>query len=760
MAAFRAAGEPLNIVASIARETWNAFFFASPFILIGLAAAGLLHVLISRRTVERWMGGRGLLAVGTAACFGIPLPICSCGVVPVAIEMKKKGASRPATLSLLITTPESDVDTIFITWGMLGWVMAIVRPIATFLTGVIAGILAIAFPGRDDEPSTPETSDGPFPNPTHDHWPEDHVVGFRGLARSIRDWAIEIWRRPLRPDGVAQPVATPRESRPLGRVLRDIGHHAFVEMLDDIAFWLVIGLVLAGAISTLAPPDLASAGLGRGLAPMLLLMVIGIPMYVCASASTPVAAALVAKGVSPGAALVFLLTGPATNAATVVLLLRHFGRSFVRIYLFSIAFTALLCGIVLDYVVAAAGITITGRLSTEASGVTGFLQWICVLALGALLVWRFWKGALRQGWRDTRNNFESLLGFVPGARDMEIERRAFWARTRRRFARVGGALVLAVWLLSGFYVVPADSLGYGFVFGRLVAPDRAPGLHYAPPAPIGRADVWRVLYPRKTDVGFRTDLTLLANRRELTRFANPGQWHSPVAAMNVVGEETTAIAGDENLVDVSLSVHYGLSNPRDYFYRLEKDRDVISLYAQSAAREYIAVHELDTLLTTGRADLEAFVQTNLQARLDLVNAGVRIDSIHLVDIHPPQDAVFAFRDVSSAREDRSTRIHEAHERLAAEVPRARGQAALDVARAAAQAATAKTTASGRATGFAATASAYLAGKDVLRHLLRLEATERVLAGREIFVVPGAVKGRDVIVWRETPGVLPASGAKP
>ncbi|MCC6159941.1 MAG: SO_0444 family Cu/Zn efflux transporter [Deltaproteobacteria bacterium] len=754
----------MSIIASILRETWNALFLAAPFILFGLAIAGVLHVLISRRTIERWMGGTGLLAVGTAACFGVPLPICSCGVVPVAIELKKKGASRAANMSFLITTPESSVDSILLTWGLFGWIMAIVRPVAAFLTGLVAGVLSIAFPGRDDVDGRPVPPDCGCDDGAREFWREEHVVGVRGLAHSIRDWALEIWRRPLRADvpvpAAAPPAESVRTSRPLGLILRDVGRHAFVEMLDDIAFWLVVGLVLAGVISALAPPDLAARGFGKGLVPMLILMAIGIPMYMCASASTPVAAALVAKGISPGAALVFLLTGPATNAATVVLLLRHFGRSFVRIYLFSIAFTALACGIALDYVVAATGIRITGRLSTEANGVAGFLQWVSVVALVVLLLWRFRKGALRQGLRETRNNFESLLGFVPGTHHEDDERRAFWARTRGRVARVGTALAAVVWLFSGFYVVPADSLGYGFVFGRLVAPDREPGLHYAPPAPIGRADVWRVSYPRKTDVGFRTDLTLLANRRELTRFANPGQWHSPVAAMNVVGEETTAIAGDENLVDVSLSVHYGLSKPRDYFYRLEKDRDIISLYAQAAAREYIAVHELDTLLTTGRADLESFVQTNLQSQLDAVNAGVRIDSIHLVDIHPPQDAVFAFRDVSSAREDRSTRIHEAYERLAAEVPKARGRAALDVATAAAQAATAKTTASGRATGFAAGASAYLTGKDVLRHLLWLEATERVLAGREIFVVPGAVKGRNVIVWREVPDVVPATGAKP
>ncbi|MCL4234287.1 MAG: SO_0444 family Cu/Zn efflux transporter [Deltaproteobacteria bacterium] len=752
----------MNIIASIARETWNALFLASPFILFGLAVAGVLHVLVSRRTVERWMGGKGLLSAVTAAGIGIPLPVCSCGTVPLTIDLKRKGASRPATLSFLITTPESDVDTVLITWVMLDPIMAAFRLMATFVTGLIAGVLSIAFPGRDDIDARSAAPDCGCDDGARDHWHEEHVVGLRGFARSIREWAVEIWRRPLRADGVApeashaEPV---RSSRPIGLILRDVGRHAFVEMLDDIAFWLVVGLVLAGVISALAPPDLAARGFGQGLVPMLLLMVIGLPMYMCASASTPVAAALVAKGVSPGAALVFLLTGPATNAATIVLLLRHFGRSFVRIYLFSIAFTALAFGLALDYALAVTGVTITGRLSAEAGGLAGFAQWASALTLVALIGWRFAKGALRQGLREMRNNFESLLGFVVVSGDADADRRAFWSRTRGRLARIGAAIAAIAWIVSGFYVVPADSLGYGFIFGRLVAPDRPPGLHYAPPVPFGRADVWRVSYPRKTDVGFRTDLTLLANRRELTRFANPGQWHSPVAAMNVVGEETTAIAGDENLVDVSMSVHYGLANPRDYFYRLEKDRDVVSLFAQAAAREYIAVHELDALLTTGRADLESFVQKNLQERLDAVSAGVRIDSIHLVDIHPPQDAVFAFRDVSSAREDRSTRIHEAHERLADEVPKARGRAALDVATAAAQAATAKTTASGRATGFAATASAYLTGKDVLRHLLGREAAERVLAGRDIFIVPGAVKGRDVIVWRDVPEVVPA-GAKP
>lgn len=383
----------MEILRAVAAGAWETFFLAAPFVLFGLAIAGALHVLLSRQWVERWMGGGGLGGAAKAAAFGVPLPICSCGVVPVSIELQRKGASRPASLSFLITTPESSADAVLLTWGMLGPVMAIVRPLASFATGLLAAVLATVFPASGpEEPSSPPAGEPVEPS----------------VAPVVA---------PAVDSGVA-PEAAPGAA-PASRWRRAV-RYAFVEMLDDIAFWLVVGVLLAGVIQALVPADLGSSRLGAGwlsgLLTMLVLLVAGIPLYVCASASTPIGAALVAKGISPGAVLVFLLAGPATNAASLVLLLRHFGKSFVRIYLVSIALGALAAGIALDAGLAVTGWRIVPRLAAHSSGVVGAVHWATVAIFAALLVWRLAAGALRSGLREAMASLRGLRRLVGGPR--------------------------------------------------------------------------------------------------------------------------------------------------------------------------------------------------------------------------------------------------------------------------------------------------------------------------------------------------------
>ena len=187
-----------------------------------------------------------------------------------------------------------------------------------------------------------------------------------------------------------------------------MGRYAFVELLDDIAFWLVVGCLLTGLIIAFVPEDLGTTVLGSGLMPMLLLLLAGLPLYMCASSSTPVGAALVAKGVSPGAVLVFLLSGPATNGATLVLLLRHFGRRFVTVYLASIAVVAILAGLLLDLALSWGGWRVSAQLAAEAGGWLGVLHWGAALVFLALLLWRLVQGAGRRGWGDLVAQARSL----------------------------------------------------------------------------------------------------------------------------------------------------------------------------------------------------------------------------------------------------------------------------------------------------------------------------------------------------------------
>ena len=346
----------------------EAFVAAAPWILLGLAAAGALHVLLPEGLIARWLGGRGFGPVLSAAALGVPLPVCSCGVVPLAIELRRRGASRPATISFLITTPESGADSIALTWGMLGPVMVVARVVASLATAIATGALAMLFPGRPGEE--------------------------RGVATDV-DCGCE--------DGCDD-----GDRRPPRRSVREAIRYGFVTMLDDIAFWLVIGIALTGVIAAFVPSDLAARGFGGGIAPMLIVLVAAVPVYVCASASTPMAAALIAKGVSPGAALVFLLAGPATNVAALTVFRRNFGAGFVRTYLAGIVLGPIGCGLALDAILAATGGVVASKLFVEGSTGPGAITVASAVLLGVLIVWRLAAGGFRSGWRELRASVVAL----------------------------------------------------------------------------------------------------------------------------------------------------------------------------------------------------------------------------------------------------------------------------------------------------------------------------------------------------------------
>ncbi len=381
----------------------------APLLLIGLLMAGMLHILIPRRLIQRLMGGKGILSVMTSAAFGIPLPICSCGVVPIAVELNRKGASKPSTMSFLITTPESGTDSILITWGLLGPFMAIARPIASFFSALLAGVFAIGLLRDNDSMELKQQENSGDDNACMDHCQESHeydsieneenYVGLTSLWQSIKSYFRDTNRKAVK--------AT--DSIPLPQIFRRIWRYAFIEMADEIVFSLMVGLLLAGLVIVFFPENLAMYGLGKGIIPMLIMLAASVPLYMCASASTPIAAALIVKGISPGAAMVFLLAGPATNATTIIMLTKQFGSGFVRIYLGSIIAGALISGYIFDYILVLFGLHIIPDVSMDGNFVIGAFQWVAASLLVALIVWRFCRGAVKKGIKDITNNTLILL---------------------------------------------------------------------------------------------------------------------------------------------------------------------------------------------------------------------------------------------------------------------------------------------------------------------------------------------------------------
>lgn len=358
----------------ILKATWGVFLVASPYVILGLGAAGLMTVLIPSEKISRWLGQPGFGATFRAACLGIPLPLCSCAVVPVTIELSRKGASREASLAFLVSTPETGVDSILLTWGLMGPLMAILRPIAALVTSLVAAVSSLLAAKDPEEGSTIDPNDNSERDPSAST--SDRSEGPGALSR---------------------------------RALR----YGFVTMVDEIGFWLVSGFLLTGVITALVPDNLVEAAVGQGPRALLTMLLMGIPLYMCASASTPVAAALMLKGISPGAALVFLLAGPATNASSLVVIARVFGRRFVAIYLGSVIVTALGMGYMLDLALDRLGITLRPPMSLAATESAGILETVCAVLLAALLLWSMargsWASALKELARDLRT-WKTLLG--------------------------------------------------------------------------------------------------------------------------------------------------------------------------------------------------------------------------------------------------------------------------------------------------------------------------------------------------------------
>lgn len=295
-------------------ELVSLFMEMSPYLLLGLVFAGVLHLYFTREWVVRQVGRSNLPSVTRAVLFGIPMPLCSCGVVPTALYLSQNGASSAAVVAFLISTPQTGVDSILATFGMMGGLFAVFRPLAAFFMGIAGGWLAMLF--RDASPDL-------NPAACCDRCEEDSPN-----AQSRRHKGI----------------------RRLGANLREIYDYAFVRFLDDISLQFLAGLGIAALIACLIPEDFFAGMplLSRGIPGMLFMILAGIPLYVCATASIPIAVTLMAKGVSPGVAFVFLSTGPATNLVSIAMLYRVLGKKTTALYVGVIAVFSIVFGVLLD----------------------------------------------------------------------------------------------------------------------------------------------------------------------------------------------------------------------------------------------------------------------------------------------------------------------------------------------------------------------------------------------------------------------------
>lgn len=289
----------MKLIGNFFTELWLLFTEMSPYLLFGFLFAGILHIFMQKEKAGKMLNGNNVRSVMNATFLGIPLPLCSCGVIPAGLSFHKNGASKGATVSFLISTPQTGVDSVLVTYSLLGLPFAIIRPVVALVTGIFGGVTANIFTKKEQR------------------------VGTR------------------------KPVGMP-EKKVTGKI-KEVFVYGFYELIEDISKWLIIGLLLAALLAVAIPDDFFTQYVHLPWLNIFVVLLASVPLYVCATGSVPIAAVLLMKGLSPGAALVFLMAGPATNIATLTVLWKELGKKSTLIYLATIIGGAVFFGLLIDW---------------------------------------------------------------------------------------------------------------------------------------------------------------------------------------------------------------------------------------------------------------------------------------------------------------------------------------------------------------------------------------------------------------------------
>lgn len=323
---------------------WQLTLEMSPYLMLGFLFAGILHVWVSQQKVHKYLGQHNFRSVLNASIIGVPLPLCSCGVIPAGISFYKNGASKGAAVSFITSTPQTGVDSILVTWSMLGLPMAIIRPIIAIITGVFSGWWV--------HKSEKQKHGAPLIHKTYD-------------AEAPKHFGSKI-------------AATFR--------------YAFIDFMAVIVKWLVIGLLIAAVIDVIVPDDFFSAYMSNPFLEYLFIILVSVPLYVCSTASVPIAAVLILKGISPGAALVFLMAGPATNAAVITVVAQTLGRVTFLKYLTTIVTGAVIAGLVIDNLLPSSWFVVSENMQGHQHGVLPeWLTWASAIVMTLLVIYHIMK---------------------------------------------------------------------------------------------------------------------------------------------------------------------------------------------------------------------------------------------------------------------------------------------------------------------------------------------------------------------------------
>lgn len=691
----------LSGILSILTAIWAVLREASPYLLVGLALAGVLNEFVDTHRILGMMGGRTWKSILVATILGAPLPLCSCGVLPAAVSLRRKGASRGATLAFVVSTPETGVDSLFLTWGLLGPLFALIRAIVGMIMGVLVGG-ATMWQGHDasGEPSAslPATE------------PDEHADS----------------------------------TGPLGKRLRQAARHGFVELFGDLAFWLLLGFVASGIVMALLPEGFFASFLPNEWLSFLAMAVLGAFTYVCASASTPLAAAMIAGGLNPGAAIVFLLTGPATNPATLLIVGRHFGRRTVAIYLSTVFAASFGAGLVLNRVLPT---TATMTPPPASSGWRTLIEVSSAIVLLVLTVF-----VLRR--RGIRGDLRDLAG---QARDVTRALRAVrWGRLAGRVGLVGAALALAFWLSSAFFRVRPGERAVVRLLGRVRSADVGPGLHVAAPAPFGRVELVAADAIRTTEIGFRAP-PFSTQSGPVSASVFPAASPSFSREIPRLPFESQFVTGDENVIEATAVVQYRVRDVALYRLGSERADGTVWALARSILVREMGRLPVDAVYSTARGQIEMESLQELRRALAAARTGLEPLGLRLLYVHAPDDVHQAFRDVASAAEDSATSRNLALVESEGSIREARAQSGRLVLEADGTRFGMVDRARGAAAAFVGIRREYERAPGPTRLRLYLETAERVLAPVRKWIKPAGARGLELwLSGGETVATVPGS----
>ncbi len=681
----------MSWLTSIVEFLWQAvlqiasvFYESSIFILVGFALAGVLHEFVPLKLVSRRLGKPGFKSVFWATALGAPLPLCSCGVLPTAAALRRKGASKPATASFIVSVPETGVDSIAVTYGLMGPIMAIYRPIVAVVTATVAGI-ACLFITRDEKDTVDPDDLREIEHHGHDHDHHHHH---------------DLDEEPNHSHGQQSVGELSRRKRWGGRLKR-MTAYGFRTIVDEVAFWIVAGLVVTGILMALLPEDFFSASLGldSGIVPMLLMAVIGVPLYTCASMSTPIAAGLVATGLSPGAALVFLLAGPATSIASLTIVGKLLGRRSMIAYLATIIVVAIAAGLLLDLIAAD---QIRAATVSTFTNPDGLIERV-VKGLSALIFLALFVNSLG------RKSYEEPLS------DIRTQGTLLYAGMRhiKRLGYVlGAAALLALTLPAVTLSVGPGQQGIVMRFGEVVREGLEPGLHMHFPWPV--------------------DSTRLIDT-------------AAVRGMYVAEDTQEYLTSDENVISLTSIIQYRVNDSYAYEFGGEKNVDLLRDLASRILVQEILSRPIDEIYTTERSAVEGAFSAKLAEDIAALQQGFELVEARLEHVHAPEAVHDAFRDVSSALEDRQRATYVADGQAIVLVTDAQGLYAEATTVAEGEAGARVRIAEGLASSFIPQAKAFREDPEIGRFRLRMEAVERSLVEpiKYLNTVPGS---QSVDLW--------------